>query len=153
MELSERLIQVKSTAKHEKDYPSYTQDDVMFLFADVIRPVGLVLNHKNPLECYVLFPPVAPMQEIARLVEDPSRVGTTMQLGLHKPPSGMLTIVGMLLQDKALEEGEDYEYIPIHPLDPGDPGDYSTPRKKGRPAAPDALPHELKQMPMQELQQ
>ena len=150
MELSARLIQVKSTAKHEKDHPSYIQDDVVFLFGDVIRPVGLVLNHKNPLECYVLFPPAAPMQDIARLVEDPSWVGTSMQLGLCTPPSGMLTIVSKLLQDKALEEGEEYEYIPIHPLDPGD---HSTPRKKGGPAAPDALSHELKQMPMQELQQ
>ena len=153
MELSERLIQVKSTAKHEKDFPSYTHDDVAFLFGDVIRPVGLVLNHKDPSECYVLFPPAAPMQEIAQLVEDPSWVGTLLQLGLHKPPSGMLTIVSMLLQDKALEEGEEYEYFPIHPLDTGDPGDHSTPRKKGGPAAPDALPHELKQMPMPELQQ
>ena len=144
MELSERLIQVKSTAKDEKDFPSYTQDDVVFLFGDVIRPVGLVLNHKNLLECYVLFPPEAQKQKIARLVEDPSWVGTPMQLSLHKPPSGMFTIVSKLLQDKALEEGEEYEYIPIHPLDPGD---HSTPRKKGGPAAPDALPHELKQCP------
>ena len=30
MELSERLIQVKSTAKHEKDFPSFTQDDIVF---------------------------------------------------------------------------------------------------------------------------
>ena len=59
-----------------------------------------------------------------------------------------LTIVSKLLQDQALEEGEEYEYIPIQTLDLGDPGDPSTPRKKGRPAAPDALPHELKQMPM-----
>ena len=125
---------------------------MVFLFGDVIRPVGLVLNHKNPIECYVLFPPATPMQEIARLVEDPSWVGAPMQLSLHKPPSGMFTIVSKLLQDKALEEGEEYEYIPIHPLDPGEPGDHSTPRKKGGPAAPDALPHELKQMPMQELQ-
>ena len=153
MELSERLIQVKSTVEDERDFPSYTQDDVVFLFVGVIRLVGLVLNHKNPLECYVLFPPAAPMQDIARLVEDPSWVGTAMQLGLHKPPSGMLTIVSKLLQDKALEEEEEYEYIPIHLLDPGDPGDHSTPRKKGGPAAPDALPHELKQMPTQELQQ
>ena len=144
MELSERLIQVKSTAKHEKDFPSYTQDVVVFLFGDVIRPVGLVLNHKDPLECYVLFPPAAPMQDIARLVEDPSWVGTPLQLGIHKQPSGMLTIVSKLLQDKALEEGEEYEYILIHHLDPGEPGDHSTPRKKGGPPAPDALPHELK---------
>ena len=114
----------------------------MFLFGDMIRPVGLVLNHKNPLECYVLFPPTAPMQEIARLAEDLSRLGTTMQLGLHKPPSGMLTIVSKLLQDKALGEGEEYEYISIYPLDPGDPVDHSTPRKKAGPAAPDA-PHAI----------
>ena len=61
MELSERLIQVKSTAKQEKDFPCCTQDDLVFLFGDVIRPVGLILNQKNPLECYVLFPPAAPM--------------------------------------------------------------------------------------------
>ena len=76
MELSERLIQVKSAAKDEKDFPSYTQDDVVFLFGDVIRPVGLVLDHKYPLVFYVQFPPAAPMQEIARLVEDPSWMGT-----------------------------------------------------------------------------
>ena len=98
MELIERLVQVKSTAKHEKDFPSYTQDDVVFLFGDVIRPVGLVLNHKNPLECYVLFHPATPMQDIARLVKDPSWVGTSLQLGLHKPQSSMLTIVSKLLQ-------------------------------------------------------
>ena len=62
----------------------------------------------------------------------------------------MFTIVSKLLQDKALEEGEEYEYIPIHPLGPGD---HSTPRKKGGPAAPEALPYELKPIPMQELQQ
>ena len=76
-----------------------------------------------------------------------------MQLGLHKPSLSMLTIVSKLLHDKALEEGEEYEYIPIQPLDPGDPGAHSTRRKKGGPAAPDALPHELKQMPTQELHQ
>ena len=55
MELSERVIQVRSTAKHEKDYPSFTQDDIVFLFGDVIRPVGLLLNNNDPLECLVLF--------------------------------------------------------------------------------------------------
>ena len=72
MELGNRLIQVKSTAKHEKDFPSYSQDDVVFLFGDVTRPEGLILNHKYPIECNVLFPPATPMQEIARLVKSPS---------------------------------------------------------------------------------
>ena len=152
MELSERVIQVRSTAKHEKDYPSFTQDDIVFLFGDVLRPVGLVLNNSDPLECFVIFPSAALMQDVIDLPEQPSWVGASMQLGLHKPKSGMLTIVSKLLQGKDLEEGEEYEYIPIHPLDPDVHEDHSTPKKKGGPAAP-ALAHELKHMPTQELQQ
>ena len=144
MELSERLIQVKSTAKHEKDFPSFTQDDIAFLFEDVIRPVGLILNNNDPLECYVLFPPAVPMQDIFKLPENPSWVGTSMQMGLHKPKSGMLAIASKLLQGKDLNQGEEYEYISIQPLDPED---HSTPRKKGGPAAPNALACELKHIP------
>ena len=69
MELSERVIQVRSTAKHEKNYPSFTQDDIVFLFEDVIRPVALVLNNNDPFECLVLFPSAAPMQDIINLPE------------------------------------------------------------------------------------
>ena len=45
-----------------------------------------------------------------------------MQLSLQKPPLSMLIIVSKLLHDKAVEEGEEYEYIPTQPLGPGDPG-------------------------------
>ena len=76
-----------------------------------------------------------------------------MQLGLHKPTSSMHAIASKLLQGKGLEEDEEYEYISIHPLDPGVPEEHSTPKKKGGPAAPNALAHELKHMPKQELQQ
>ena len=55
MGLSDRLVQVKCTAK-EEELPEYTPDDIVFLFGDVIRPVGLTLNHKDPTECHVLFP-------------------------------------------------------------------------------------------------
>ena len=144
MKLSERLIQVKSTAKHEKDFPSFTQDDIVFLFGDVIRPVGLILNNNDPLECYALFPPAAPMQDIIDLPENPSWVGTPMHLGLHKPKSDMLTIASKLIHGKDLKEDEEYEYIPIYPLDPGVPEDHSTPKKKGGPAAPNAMSLELK---------
>ena len=126
---------------------------IVFLFGDVTRPLGLILNHNDPLECYVLFPPATSMQEIVKLTENPSWVGTSMQLGLHKPSSSMLAIASRLLQGKDLEEDEEYEYISIQPLDPGVPKDHSTPKKKGGPAAPNALSHELKHMPTQELQQ
>ena len=115
--------------------------------------MGLILNNNDPLECYVLFPPAAPMQDIIDLPENPSWVGTSMHLGLYKPKSGMLTIASKLLQGKDLKEGREYEYIPIHHLDPGVPEDHSTPKKKGGSAAPNALAHELKHMPTQELQQ
>ena len=69
MELSERLVQVKSTAK-EEELPEYTPDDIVFLFRYVIRPVGLILNHNDPTECHVLFPSAAPMSDIFKLTEN-----------------------------------------------------------------------------------
>ena len=71
MELSERVIQVRTTAKHEKDYPSFTQDNIVYLFGDVVRPVGLVLNNSDPLECFVIFPSAALMQDVIDLPEQP----------------------------------------------------------------------------------
>ena len=63
MELSERLVQVKNTAKPEEDFPSYSPDNIVFLLGDVVRPVGIILNHNDPTECYVLFPPAGPIQD------------------------------------------------------------------------------------------
>ena len=115
--------------------------------------MGLILNHKDPTECHVLFPPAAPMSDIFNLMENSSWVGTHMKLGLHKPQSSILPIVNKLLQDKALEEGEQYEYIPIKILDPVGSGTLSTPKKGENPTAADALADQLKQMTVQELQQ
>ena len=147
-------MQVKSTAK-EEELPDYTPHDIMFLFGHVIRPVGLILNHNDPTECHVLFLPAAPMSDIFTSTENPSWVGTDMKLGLYKPQSGILQTVNKLLQDKALEVGEEYEYIPIKPLDPKGSGVHSTPKKgeNPNPAAADILANQLKQMTTQELQQ
>ena len=54
MDLSKRLVHVKSSAK-QKDYPSFTPEDIIFLFGDVTYPEGLILNHSDPSECFVLF--------------------------------------------------------------------------------------------------
>ena len=69
------------------------------------------------------------MQDIFNLVETPSWVGAHMQLGLHRPHASIFPIVSTPLLDKALEEGEEYEYIPIKPLDPRGPRKHSTPQK------------------------
>ena len=84
MKLGERLVQIKTTNK-EKEFPDYTPDDIVFLYGDVIRPMGLILNHNDPTECHVLLPPAAPMSDIFKLTENPSWVGTHIKLGLHKP--------------------------------------------------------------------
>ena len=42
MEISDRVMQVKSSAKIEEDFLTYTPSEIVFLFGDVIRPVGLI---------------------------------------------------------------------------------------------------------------
>ena len=108
MELGDRLIHVGSTVKHEKDFPSFTEDDIVFIFGDIVRPVGLILNKNDPLECFVLFLPATTMQDVIDLPENPTWVEASMQLGIQKPKSDMLTIVSKLIQGKELEEGEEF---------------------------------------------
>ena len=55
MELSDRVIHVRSTVKHGKDYPSFTQDDIVFLFGDIVRPVGFILNNKRPIGMFCVI--------------------------------------------------------------------------------------------------
>ena len=80
--------------------------------------MGLILNHADPSEYFVLFPSAAPIQDIYSLNESPSWVGAPMQLSIIKPHLSILPIVTKLLKDKAQEEGKEYEYIPIEPPDP-----------------------------------
>ena len=105
MEIIDRLVQVKCSAKGEEDFLTYTPSDIVFLFGDVIRPVVLIVNHDDPSECFVLFPSSAQMQDIDSLIESPSWVGAHMQLIIKKPCLSILPIVTKLLADKGLEEG------------------------------------------------
>ena len=66
MDISGRLVLLKSSAK-EEDYPTFTSEDVIFLFDDVACPEGVILNLSDPSECYVLFPSSAQMEEIFNL--------------------------------------------------------------------------------------
>ena len=154
MDLSNRLEQVKSSAK-EEDLLIYSPDDILFLFGDITHPEGLILNHSDPFECFALFPATAPIQDIYNLNESPSWVGAPMQLAIHKPGSSIIPIVMKRLEDKALEEGEEFEFIHIGPLEPKGargPDIHSTPKKKTEPVAT-APAKEFKHFGSQELQQ
>ena len=66
---------MKSSAK-EKDYPSFTPEDILFLFEDITHPEGLALNHSDPSECFVLLSTTAPITEIYSLNDSPSWIGS-----------------------------------------------------------------------------
>ena len=38
-----------------KEYPSFTLDDIGLLFSDIATLVGLIINHNDPRECFVIF--------------------------------------------------------------------------------------------------
>ena len=82
MDLSKRLVLVKFCAK-EEDYSAFTPDNVIFLFGDITHAEGLILNHSDPSECYVLFAQTAPMSEIYGLIKEPSWVGAPMLLSVR----------------------------------------------------------------------
>ena len=61
-----------------------------------------------------------------------------MQLIIKKVHLSILHIVTKLLADKALEEGDEYEFIPIEPLEPkgtGGPGKHFFPKRGEDPVA------------------
>ena len=145
---------MKSSAK-EKDYPSFIPEDIIFLFGDVTCPEGLILNHSDPSECFVLFSTTAPIADIYSLNDSPSWVGAPMLLSVRQPCASFYSIVSRLLEDKALEEGEEYKFIPIEPLEPkggGGPQPHSTPKKKAEPIAT-VLAEHFKHLESQDLQQ
>ena len=153
MDLSKRLVLLKSSAK-EEDYPAFTPEDVLFLFEEVTCPEGVILNHSDPSECYVLFPSPVPMYEIYNLNKDPSWVGDSMSLTIRQPSSSILNIVSKLVENKPLEEGEKYELLPIEPEErrgAEGPQPHSTPKGKAKPVA-SVLTEQMKQLGSQELQ-
>ena len=153
MDLSKRLVLLKSSAK-EEDYPAYTPEDVLFLFEEITCPEGVILNHSDPSECYVLFTSQVPMDEIYNLNKDPSWVGTSMSLTIRQPPSSILNILSKLVENKPLEEGKEYELLPIEPEErrgAEGPQPHSTPKGKAEPLA-SVLTEQMKQLGSQELQ-
>ena len=114
MDLSNRVVLVKSTLKpDEKEYPSFTSDDISLLFGDIASPTGFILNKGDPRECYVVFPESEYIPEILRLVEDPRWVNIHMHQTLDMPSKGILSIVAKLIEGQTLGEGEEFEYFPI----------------------------------------
>ena len=76
--------------------------------------------------------------EILKLIDTPQWVGTHMNLTLDRPRGEVISIIAKLLKDKALEGGEEYEYIPMEVE--GFP-QFSTPKKGEEPVIPQLAEH------------
>ena len=119
------------------------------MFGNLATPVGLVLNHNNPRECIVIFSDPEYVSDIFKLVDTPQWVGTHMNLTLDRPKMEVIPIIAKLLEDKVLEEGEEYEYIPMEAE--GSPH-FSTPKKGEEPVIPQLAEH-IKSFQTSELKQ
>ena len=65
---------LKSSAK-EDDYPTFTSEDVIFLFGEIACQEGVILNLSDPSEWYVLFPSISQMEDIFNLNKESFWVG------------------------------------------------------------------------------
>ena len=134
MDLSNKVVQVRSTLKPDvKEYPFFNLDDIRLLFGDIATPEGVILNHNDPRECFVIFSNPEYIPEILKLIDTPQWVGTHMNLTLDRPRGEVIPIISKLLVDKGLEEGEEKEYIPLETE--GFPP-FSTPKKGKEPVIP-----------------
>ena len=114
----------------------YSPDDIILLFGDVAKPVGLVLNHNNPSECFVIFPNSESVPDILKLADTIRWVGTHMNLTVDRPRVEIICIIAKLLKDKALEEKDEYEFIPIEEFVAKGSAHFSTQKKGQEPVAP-----------------
>ena len=67
--------------------------------------MGLVLNHNNPRECFVIFPNSESVPDILKLADTPKWVGTHMNLTVDRPRVEIIHIIAKVLEYKTLEEG------------------------------------------------
>ena len=154
MDLSNRVGQVKSSLEPNlEEYPTFTPDDIGLLSGDSASPTGSILNKSDPRECFVIFPESGYIPEILKLVEDPQWVGTHMHLTLDRHRKGIISIVTKLLEGQALEEGEEFEYIPVESETEGAVGPhFSTPKKGDDPVFSQLVEH-FKSLQTSELKQ
>ena len=154
MDLSGRLVLLKSSAK-EEDYPTFTPEDIIFLFDEITHPEGVIVNLSDLSEWYIHFPSTVSIEDIFNLNKESSWVGAPMLLTIRQPPSSAFNLETKLLEHKPLEEGEKYELIPIEPegrRGAEGPQPHSTLKKKAEPLA-SVLTEQVKQLQSLELQQ
>ena len=79
-------------------------------------------------------------------------MGTHMNLAVDRSRGEIIPIIAKLLEDKALQEGEEYEFIPIEEFEAKKTACFSTSKKGEEPVAPLVAEH-IKSLQIDELKQ
>ena len=82
-----------------------------FCLGDVAKQTGLILHYNNPRECFVISPYSESVPDILKLADTPKWVGTHMNLTVDRPQLEIIPITAKLMENKALEEGKEYEFF------------------------------------------
>ena len=69
MELSSRIIHIRISVEEAVTLYPFHPDDVILLFADLDRLVGLILNHSDHRECFVILSSDKFVSEMFKLAE------------------------------------------------------------------------------------
>ena len=128
MELSSRIV-LKITVKEDVTIPPFTPDDVTLLFSDVDRPGGLVINHTDPTEYFILCQSDEHIPEVLKLVGTTEGMGTHMEIDLRRPGAELVVILGRLLEERPLKKDDEYGYFPIDAIENVEPMPHFTPKK------------------------
>ena len=56
----------------------------LLLFADVDRPVGLVINYNDPVECFISFQSDEHITEVLKLIGTTEWMGTDVEIDLRR---------------------------------------------------------------------
>ena len=114
---SSTIVHLRIALRKDAAFPPFHPDDVTLLFADVDRPVGLIINHNDPTECFVLFQSDKYITDVFKLAGTTEWMGNHVDIKLGRPKTERVLIIEKFLEDEALEEGEGYEYIPIYTIE------------------------------------
>ena len=104
------------------------------------------------MSVFFIFPNSEIVPDILKLADTPQWECTHMNLTVDRPRVEIIPIIAKLLGDRALEEGEEYEFIPIELLEPKGTAQFSTSKKEEVPAAA-LLAYQIKSLQTEELKQ
>ena len=91
------------------------------------------------------------MNDVLKLAGTKEWMGTHIKKDMRKTRAELVVIIGKLFEEKTLEKGEEYEYIPIDPIENVESRHHSTLKKGDVPSAVATLVGNIKKFALEDL--